>query len=132
MNRVVALATTAVLVLATGASRPDPATGNEGFRATVLLERRPIGAPPRIRFEWTNRTGAIEYLLDGSWTAPSSWAVQSRAFRVTPRNATSWDQRQVTFEVSLPSGSHSWKLRPVRLPNGPGVGEAAQLGFDLP
>jgi len=109
------------------APRIDPV-----FRAIAILERRPPGAPPRVRFEWTQRAGAVEYLLTGVWTARDSWVVQNLEFRITRRNATSWDDRQIAFEVSLPTGSHSWKLTPVRQPNGVGdPGDGAQIGFDL-
>jgi hypothetical protein len=106
--------------------------GDPSFRAIVLLERRPAGSAPRVRFEWSPRSGAVEYLLTGSWTAWGSWTVQSRVFRVTRRTATSWDSRQIAFEVSVEPGSHSWKLAPVEEPNGDGQpAHGAQIGFDL-
>jgi hypothetical protein len=121
------LLTAFTLGAAPAAHRGDPI-----FRAIALLERRPPGAPPRVRFEWSLRSGAVEYLLTGSWTARNSWTVQSREYRVTRANATTWDDRQITFEVSLPVGNHSWKLVPVRQPNGPGDPSAVtQIGFDL-
>ncbi len=122
-----ALALVLTLGSGTAAHRGAPV-----FRAIALLERRPPGAPPRVRFEWSQRSGAVEYLLSGSWTAPATWTVQTREYRVTRRNATSWDDRQITFELSLPPGSHSWKLVPVRQPNGSGdPGALTQISFDL-
>ena len=110
---------------------PRVSLGEPIFRAVVLLERRPPGAPPRVRFEWTPRDGAVEYVLTGSWTAQESWTVQKQAYRVTRRNATSWSDGTIAFEVSLPPGSHSWKLAPVRLPDGPVQPDVAQISFDL-
>lgn len=110
-----------------GGARADPV-----FRATAILERRPPGAAPRVRFEWSTRAGATEYRLVGSWTAIDSWTVQRTEFRVTRRNATTWNERQITFEVSLAPGSHSWRLIPVRPSNDAGpAGDTEQLGFDL-
>jgi hypothetical protein len=119
----------AALTLGAGTAGPR---GEPIFRAIALLERRPPGAPPRVRFEWSQRSGAVEYLLTGSWTARNSWTVQSREYRVTRVNATSWDDRLITFELSLPGGNHSWKLLPVRQPNGPGdPGAITQISFDF-
>jgi hypothetical protein len=129
MRRRVLPCLVAALTLGAGAAahRGDPI-----FRAIALLERRPPGAPPRVRFEWTPRSGAAEYLLTGSWTGLDSWTVHSSEYRDTRRNATSWNDRQTTFELSLTPGNHSWKLTPVRQPNGPGdPGVFTQIGFDL-
>jgi len=80
------------------------------LRALQLLERRVPGSSPRVRFEWDQVTGATEYLLSGQWTSGPSWAMQSREFRVTQRVATSWQPDRVSFDISLPEGSHSWRL----------------------
>jgi hypothetical protein len=63
-----------------------------------------------VRFEWDQVPGATEYLLSGQWTSGPSWAMQSREFRVTQRAATSWQPDRVSFDISLPEGSHSWRL----------------------
>jgi hypothetical protein len=80
------------------------------LRASQLLERRPPGTLPRVRFEWDQVRGATQYLLSGQWTTPPSWTVQSREHRVTASVATSWGASHVSFDVSLPEGSHSWRL----------------------
>jgi hypothetical protein len=130
MRRVLAAGLMAAALTAGSGQRIAPA--DPVFRAIVILERRPPGAAPRVSFEWSQRAGAIEYRLAGSWTEPDSWTVRRLEFGVTRKNATTWDERQVTFEVSLAPGSHSWRLIPVRPPNGTGPpSEAAQLGFDL-
>lgn len=80
------------------------------LRAVQVLEQRPIGVSPRVRFEWDQVRGAREYLLKGRWTGTVSWTIKQGEFRVTPRNATSWTPSRVVFETRLPEGSHSWKL----------------------
>jgi hypothetical protein len=126
------LAATLLAAALTSGSRDAVARADPDFRATAILERRPPGAAPRVRFEWSSRPGAKEYRLVGSWTGVDSWTVQRAEFRVTRRNATTWDDHQITFEVSLAPGSHSWRLIPVRPAHDVGpAGEAEQLGFDL-
>jgi len=80
------------------------------LRASQLLDRRVPGTLPRVRFEWDQVRGATQYLLSGRWTTTPSWAVQSREYRVTASVATSWEVGHVSFDVSLPEGSHSWRL----------------------
>lgn len=116
------------------------------LRATELLERHAPGTPSHVRFEWDQVSGAREYLLSGRWTSPPSWAVQTREYRVTARNAASWTARNVAFETALPEGNHSWGLvalfagRPASRDTGSGggtpklVGDYANpttLGFDV-
>jgi hypothetical protein len=116
------------LTMAPLVARPEPV-----FRASAILEHRAPGAPPRVRFEWSPRNGVAEYLLVGAWTPRGAWTVRGSEYRVTRQNATSWSERQITFEVSLLPGSYSWKLLPV--PRAKGLGDAAaaaHLTFDLP
>ncbi|MDQ6886128.1 MAG: hypothetical protein M3068_02425 [Gemmatimonadota bacterium] len=102
------------------------------LRAAELLSRSAAGVAPRIRFEWEQVPGSAEYVLTGQWTGAQSWALQSREYRVTARNASTWTPDRVTFDVSLPEGSYSWKLVAVFGPND--VGDfvtPAQLSFDV-
>ncbi len=127
-----ALVAAAALLVGTRPSPRQQAAPGPVFRASGVLERRAPGAPPRVRFEWTHRSGAVEYLLIGSWTRIDTWTIERREFRVTPRTATTWNPERITFEVPLPPGDHSWKLAPVRQPNGPGQSDGgAQVGFEL-
>lgn len=99
--------------------RADPvsrASRGNVLTAVQLLEYRPTGADARVRFEWERVSGAREYRLVGHWTGVS-WAVRTREYVVTSRNATSWTSRHVTFEVPLPAGHHSWRLIAVFSPN---------------
>ncbi|MGE0552099.1 MAG: hypothetical protein AB7R55_01590 [Gemmatimonadales bacterium] len=126
------LAAVLMVGLLAGGPAHQTVPGNPVFRAIVILERRPPGAPPRVRFEWSQRAGAVEYRLLGSWTGPGSWTVRRAEYRITRRNATSWDEHQVTFEVALAPGSHSWRLIPWRsVDQLEPAGEVAHLGFDL-
>jgi hypothetical protein len=112
----------AVGALPVGAQRPGSAAPSERgaggrsarnpavLHATQLLEPRVPGAPPRVRFEWAPVPGSPAYLLSGSWLDPQSWALRSLEYRVTPRTATQWGDARVTFDLSLPEGTHSWKL----------------------
>ncbi len=111
----------------------SPAVRNPTFlRALELLTRTTVGVPPRIRFEWEQVPGCTTYLLVGKWTGAQSWAVQSREYRVTAANAASWKPDQVTFDVSLPEGSHSWKVVSIFGPADTGDFTApTQLSFDL-
>lgn len=80
------------------------------LHAMELLAYRPLGAQPRIRFEWEQVNGAHEYVLTGRWTKAPSWTMDAGEFHVTPRNAMTWDARHVLFEVPLAEGSHSWRV----------------------
>ncbi len=100
----------ALLVAALLGSSQEVVRNPRQLRAVQLLAQRPPGIAPRVRFEWDQVPGAREYLLGGQWANPPSWTMQSREYRVTPQTATRWDAKQVQFDVSLPEGSHSWKV----------------------
>ena len=100
--------------------------------AVQLLDQQALGVAPRVRFQWDQVPGAVAYVLVGQWTTPTSWAVRSREYRVTPRSATTWKREQVWFEVSLPVGAHSWRVIAIFGPNDAGDFEhPAQLSFEL-
>ena len=80
------------------------------LNAVQLLARGGPAREERVRFQWDQVDGARGYLLLGRWTQPTSWTIQSRAYRVGPTNATSWASDHLTFEVLLPPGSHSWRV----------------------
>lgn len=85
-----------------------------------------------MHFEWEPVPGSVEYVLTGRWTDGRSWALHQSEYRVTTRNASSWQPRRVTFDVSLPEGNHSWKLVALFGPNGAADFESpAQLSFDV-
>jgi hypothetical protein len=97
-----------------------------------LLGRSTPGVAPRVRFEWERVPGSSSYVLKGQWTDSQSWAVRSQEYRVTQRNASSWDGDRVTFEVSLPEGNHSWTIVAVFGPNDMGDYESpARFSFTL-
>ena len=100
------------------------------LKAVQLLEYRPAGVDARVRFEWDQVSGAREYRLVGRWTGTVSWAVKTREYAVTARNATSWTSQRVTFEVPLPLGNHSWRLLAGFGPNDfRTVGDSTPLSF---
>ena len=100
--------------------------------AVQLLDQQALGVAPRVRFQWDQVPGAVAYVLVGQWTTPTSWTVRSREYRVTPRSATRWKREQVSFEVSLPLGAHSWRVIAIFGPNDAGDFEhPAQLSFEL-
>ena len=80
------------------------------LRAVQLLEYRPVGADPRVRFEWNQVPGAREYRLLGHWSGAVSWTMHTREYQVTSLTATTWTPERVTLEVPLPLGNHSWRL----------------------
>ncbi len=94
----------------TGAQQSTARRNPHELRATEQLERHAPGTPSHVRFEWDQVSGAREYLLSGRWTSPPSWAVRTREYRVTARNAAAWTARNVAFETALPEGNHSWGL----------------------
>jgi hypothetical protein len=116
----------------TAASQATAMRNPSFLRAVELLTRSIVGVAPRIRFEWEQVPGCTTYLLVGKWTGAQSWALQSREYRVTARNASTWKSDQVTFDVSLPEGSHSWKVVSVFGPGDAGDFTApTQLSFDV-
>jgi hypothetical protein len=102
------------------------------LRATQVLGPVVPGAGRRVHFEWEPVPGSAEYVLTGRWTDGRSWAMHQSEYRVTTRNASSWQARRVTFDVSLPEGNHSWKLVALFGPSGAADFESpAQLSFDV-
>jgi len=102
------------------------------LRASEILERRQPGAARKVRFEWDHVPSAREYVLTGQWANAVSWAIHSREYRVTPRNATKWDGRRVAFDASIPEGNHSWKLVAIFGPRDAGDFEnPTALSFDV-
>jgi len=75
-----------------------------------LLDQRASGNLPRVRFEWDPVRGATQYILTGKWTTPPSWTIHSGEYRVTQKVASEWNDEKVSFEITLPAGSHSWQL----------------------
>jgi len=80
------------------------------LQAVEILERRKPGVAAKVHFTWDQVAGARAYVLSGRWTSATSWTIQSREYRVTPRNATTWNTRSVAFDVSLVDGAYSWSL----------------------
>jgi hypothetical protein len=114
------------------AARAATIRNPRALSATELLGRNDTGASPRIRFEWDQVGKASAYLLAGRWTDGQSWAVRSQEYRVTARNASSWEARRVTFDVSLPRGDHSWQVTALFEPDDAGDFEhPARVSFDL-
>jgi hypothetical protein len=102
------------------------------LHAVELLDEQALGVAPRVRFQWERVPGAVAYVLVGRWTTPTSWAVRSREYRVTPRSATKWKGGEVWFEVSLPVGDHSWRVVAIHGPNDEGdFGNPTQVSFKL-
>lgn len=117
-----------------GAAREQgPPMRNPAFlRASELLGRPVAGVAPRIRFEWERVPGSNGYVLAGQWTDPQSWAVRSQEYRVTARNASSWEGDKIAFDVSLPEGTHSWTIVAVFGPHDVGDFESpAHISFTL-
>jgi hypothetical protein len=102
------------------------------LRAVQLLDQRALGVAPRVRFQWDHVPGAVAYVLMGQWTTPTSWTVRSREYQVTRLSATRWTGGNVSFEVSLPVGTHSWRVVAIVGPNDDGdFAHPAQLSFAL-
>jgi len=101
------------------------------LRASELLARRDPSETRRVRFEW-EQVGAIEYVLQGQWVEPGSWATRKRELTVTTRTAVRWDDQLVALEVELEPGSHSWSI--VAVFPGKGIGDFAnptRLSFEV-
>jgi hypothetical protein len=102
------------------------------LRAVQLLDQRAPDAARRVRFEWDQVPGALQYVLSGQWTTPTSWTLRSREYRVSPRSATRWKREQVWFEIPLPVGAHSWRVIAIFGPNDVGdFARPTQLSFDV-
>jgi hypothetical protein len=106
------------------------------LRAAQWLGTRAAGpgaaTRSRIRFEWDQVFGARAYALSGRWTDSGSASVQSVEYHVAPRNATYWGERRVEFDVTLPSGRHSWRVVALFAPTDTGDFEnATRLTFQL-
>jgi hypothetical protein len=122
----------AAATLALGAPQGATMRNPKYLHASELLRAAEPGVAPRIRFEWERVPGSAEYVLTGQWTEAPSWAVRSREYRVTEKNATSWASERVTFDVSLPAGSHSWKIVAVFGPDDAGdFQNPAHLSFTV-
>jgi hypothetical protein len=78
-------------------------------KAVMLLSPRPAGKV-NVRFQWDQVRGATQYVLTGRWTTAPSWTVHSAEYHVTPKVASKWSAEEVSFEMLLPSGSHSWEI----------------------
>ena len=114
------------------AARQATMRNPQRLRAVQLLDQQAVGVAPRVCFQWDQVPGAVEYVLVGRWTTSTSWAMRSREYRVNPRSATRWASGHVSFELSLPVGSHSWRVIAVFGPNDAGDFEhPAQLSFEL-
>lgn len=102
------------------------------LHATEVPAHGSRGAGHHIRFAWEQVPASISYVLAGQWTDNQSWAVRSFEYRITDRNATSWTRERVTFDVSLPEGSHSWKLVAIFGPGDEGDFEnPAHMSFNI-
>lgn len=113
-------------------SVPAGLTNPTTLRASELLAPRESGATTRVLFEWDPVPQAREYVLQGRWVDPGTWALFTREFRVTAQNANRWTPERVLFEVSLPPGSHSWTV--VAVFDSHGIGDFARpthVSFDL-
>jgi len=96
---------------AQGPSLVHPTMRNPGsLAAQQVLDTRDSKAPRRVRFEWEPVGGAIAYLLTGTRSDPTTWALQSVERRVSRETAASWDPRRVAVELPLGPGAYSWKL----------------------
>ncbi len=111
---------------------PAVLTNPTTLRASELLAPRGPGADARVLFEWDPVPQAREYVLQGRWIDPGTWALSSREYRVNPQNADRWTPDRVLFQVSLPPGSHSWTV--VAVFDSDGIGDFARpthVSFDL-
>lgn len=123
----------ALAVAPLSGAEQGPTIRNPTFlRASELLKQASPGVAPRVRFEWEQVPRAREYVLTGQWTDVTSWTVHTGEYRVNARNASTWANDVVSFEVSLPEGTHSWKLVAVFGPHDTGDFESpAHVSFTL-
>lgn len=101
------------------------------LRASEQLTRREPTDLRRVRFEW-EQVGAAQYVLQGQWVEPGSWATRRREISVTAKTAGRWEDRLVVLELGLEPGAHSWSV--VAVFPGRGVGDFAnptRLTFDV-
>lgn len=97
---------------AAAAARETPAfpVRNPSFlRASELLSRQEPAGGRRVRFEW-EQVGAPEYVLQGQWIEPGSWAARRREVTINARSAGQWDEHLVAVELLLDTGAHSWSV----------------------
>ena len=114
-----------------GAARGPVAPRNPPAMRAVQLDA--AGRPSsRVRFEWAPVAGAEAYLLTGEWVTRQSWAKHAHRVRVTPESALRWTRELVSIELTLPAGTHSWKLVAVSGPDDLGDFERpTQLPFEV-
>ncbi len=99
-----------LLTAQSAGTQPAPAVRNPSFlHAREPLTRRDLATPRRARFEW-EQVGAAEYVLQGQWMEPGSWAARRREMSVTHQSAAAWDDRLVAVELPLEVGAHSWSI----------------------
>ncbi len=101
------------------------------LRASEQLSRREPADLRRVRFEW-EQVGAAQYVLQGQWVEPGSWATRRREVSVTAKTAGRWEDRIVVLELGLEPGAHSWSV--VAVFPGKGLGDFAnptRLTFDV-
>ena len=100
--------------------RESSSLRNPAFlRASEPLARREPADQRVIRLEW-EQVHATEYVLQGQWVEPDSWATHRRELSVTHSTASQWDERTVTVELPVEPGAHSWIVVAVFAGRGPG------------
>jgi hypothetical protein len=98
-----------------GATPRNPAY----LRASELLARREPAGSRVVRLEW-EQVHASEYVLQGQWVEPGTWASHRRELTVTPGSSSRWDDRMVMVELPMEAGAHSWLVVAVFADKGPG------------
>lgn len=106
---------------------PDEMSSPEGaaprnpafLRAGEVFIPRDPGGSRVVRLEW-EQVNATEYVLQGQWVEPESWATHRRELTVSAVTASQWDERLVATEVRVEPGAHSWLVVAVFAGKGPG------------
>jgi hypothetical protein len=115
-----------------GVSLQQVAGRNPAFlNASEILPRRDPAEARRVRFEWEH-VGAVEYVLQGQWVEPVTWAARKREVVLKNDGATRWDERLIALELELQPGAHSWSV--VAVFPGKGLGDFAhptRLSFEV-
>lgn len=100
-------------------TREPAAPRNPAFlRTGDPVTRREPGARV-VRLEW-EQVNASQYVLQGQWVDPGSWATHRRELMVTHATASQWDERLVATEVQVEPGPHTWLVVAVFAGKGPG------------